>query len=143
MLLEVGVGVEISLHDAATFSAATFVPVEQATHNLRYAAWTTVTGDAWYSMRVISKEYWPPVGGGCSYFSDPEVEELWTKSGAASTLEERNALYAEILQRASDLVAWVPLYDLPEFTVARSYVKGIYFEPAMTIWLLRETWLDK
>ena len=108
-----------------------------------FLGWSTMTGDAWYTIRIIGEAFWPPNGGNRSFYSDPEVERIWEESQTAPSLEARNALYAEMSMIAHEQVGYIPLFDVAEFAVAHSYVHGVGFEPAQTIWPLRDVWLDK
>jgi ABC-type transport system substrate-binding protein len=143
MLLDVGISVELALHDSAGFIFTVTKPVEEADYNMINLTWGTYTGDGEYIMRTFySCEAWAPVYYNRAYYCNDEVEAKINASLEAPTMEDRNAIYADILRIVHDDIPIIQLFDQTAFMATRSDVKGVYFDPALINFPFKYAWLD-
>lgn len=144
MLLEVGISVEIALHDSAGFIFTVTKPPEEAEYDMINLSWGTYTGDGEYIMRnFYSCKAWAPIRYNRAYYCNDEVEALIDASLEAPTMDARNELYAEALQIIHEDAPFLKLFDQVAFMATRSYVKGIYFDPALINFPVKYAWIDK
>ena len=57
-----------------------------------------------------------------------------------ATLEERNAVYAEIIPIVANDAPILLLFDTVDFLAASTKVQGIYHEPAFSNWPAKYAW---
>jgi len=144
MLLDVGISVEIALHDSAGFIFTVTKVPEEAEYDMINLTWGTYTGDGEYIMRnFYSCEAWAPVRYNRAYYCNDEVEALINASLDAPTMKARNEIYAQALQIIHEDAPFLKLFDQVAFLATRSYVKGIYFDPALINFPVKHAWLDK
>ncbi len=145
MLAEVGIGVEVEIIDTASFFAQLNQPIETTPYyDLINATWGTFTGDAEYVLRTYyACTAWAPVYYNYSRYCNEEVDAKINEANAAPTQAERDAIYAEVIQMARDDAPTLMLVDGASTIAARNYVKGLYLDPAQTIWPVKYAWLDK
>jgi peptide/nickel transport system substrate-binding protein len=144
MLLEVGISVEIALHDSAGFIFTVTKPPEEAEYDMINLTWGTYTGDGEYIMRnFYSCEAWAPIRYNRAYYCNEEVEALINASLEAPTMEARNEIYAEALKIIYEDAPFLMLFDQVAFMATRGYVKGVYFDAALINFPVKYAWLDK
>jgi peptide/nickel transport system substrate-binding protein len=144
MLLEVGISVEIALHDSAGFIFTVTKPPEEAEYDMINLTWGTYTGDGEYIMRnFYSCEAWAPIRYNRAYYCNEEVEALINASLEAPTMEARNEIYAEALKTIYEDAPFLMLFDQVAFMATRGYVKGVYFDAALINFPVKYAWLDK
>jgi ABC-type transport system substrate-binding protein len=145
MLAEVGIGVNVEIIDTASFFAQLNQPIETTPYyDLINATWGTFTGDAEYVLRTYyACTAWAPVYYNYSRYCNEEVDAKINEANAAPTQAERDAIYAEVIQMARDDAPTIMLVDGASTIAARNYVKGLYLDPAQTIWPVKNVWLDK
>lgn len=145
MLREVGIQADIDIVDTATFLAEINQPIEDSPHyDMVNLTWGTFTGDAEYVMKTYySCDAWPPRYWDYSHYCSEEVDQYINEADAAPTLEDRNALYAQAIEKfwedAPNLLLFVGLSTV----ATQEYVEGLYLDPAQTIWPAKYAWLDK
>ncbi|MDF1521992.1 MAG: ABC transporter substrate-binding protein [Trueperaceae bacterium] len=141
MLADVGVEVDLQVFESASFVPAVTVPKEESTYNMADLTFEVVTGDAEY---VVSTTYRTdsaaPALYNRAYYGNPEVDALSDLSRQAATLEERNAIYAQIIPIVFQDAPILQLFNSVEFLAASSAVEGIYFEPAFSNWPGKYAW---
>jgi ABC-type transport system substrate-binding protein len=71
------------------------------------------------------------------------VDAWIAEADKAPTLEERNAIYAKVIKQVWDDAIAIYLFQGKATIAARSYVKGLYLDPAQTIWPVKWAWLEK
>jgi peptide/nickel transport system substrate-binding protein len=144
MLQQVGVGVEIIVLDSAAFIAEVTKPVEEATYDLVSLTVGTFTGDAEYIMETFyACDSAAPRYYNRAYFCDEEVDQLIEESSAIPTLEGRNEIYAEVVQRVYEQAPIIMLFDVLETAAMRNNVQGVYFEPAGVNWPAKYAWIQQ
>ena len=144
MLQQVGVGVEIIVLDSAAFIAEVTKPVEEATYDLVSLTVGTFTGDAEYIMETFyACDSAAPRYYNRAYFCDEEVDQLIEESSAIPTLEGRNEIYAEVVQRVFEQAPILMLFDVIETAAMRNNVQGVYLEPAGVNWPAKYAWIQQ
>lgn len=144
MLQEVGVDLEIILLDSAAFIAEVTKPVEEATYDLVSLTVGTYTGDAEYIMETFyACDSAAPRYYNRAYFCDPEIDQLIEESSAIAALEDRNALYSDIVARVYEQAPILMLFDAVATVAMRSEVEGVYFEAAGVNWPAKYAWLNE
>ena len=144
MLQQVGVGVEIIVLDSAAFIAEVTKPVEEATYDLVNLTVGTFTGDAEYIMETFyACDSAAPRYYNRAYFCDEEVDQLIEESSAIPTLEGRNEIYADIVQRVYEQAPILMLFDVIETAAMQNDVQGVYLEPAGVNWPAKYAWIQQ
>ena len=144
MLQQVGVGVEIIVLDSAAFIAEVTKPVEEATYDLVSLTVGTFTGDAEYIMETFyACDSAAPRYYNRAYFCDEDVDALIEESSAIPTLEGRNEIYADVVQRVYEQAPIIMLFDVIETAAMRNTVQGVYFEPAGVNWPAKYAWIQQ
>lgn len=145
MLGEVGIEVNIDIVDTATFLAELNREVDETypVYHLCNLSWGTFTGDARYVMETYySCDAWPPRFWDYSFYCNEDVDQMIDEAHSAATLEERNAIYADIIKQVWDDAATLILFDGVSTVAARGNVKGLYVDPAQTVWPVKYAWLE-
>ena len=144
MLLNVGVKVNVDVADTASFLAELNQPIEDAPHyDMVNLTWGTFTGDAEYVMKsYIACNAWPPTYWDYSHYCNEEVDALIAKGDEVPTVEERNEIYAQILDIVREDAPTLFLFNGLSTIATRSDVNGLYLDPAQTIWPVKYAWLD-
>ena len=141
MLADVGIAVDLQVFESASFVPAVTVPSADSTYNMANLTFGVVTGDAEY---VVSTTYRTdsaaPVLYNRAYYGNPEVDRLSDLSRALATLEERDAIYAQIIPIVFQDAPILQLFNSVEFLAANADVEGIYFEPAFSNWPGKYAW---
>ena len=105
--------------------------------------WGTFTGDAEYVMKsYVACGAWPPTYWDYSHYCNEEVDALIAKGDTVPTVEERNEIYAEILDIIREDAPTLFLFNGLSTIATRSDVNGLYLDPAQTIWPVKYAWLD-
>ena len=144
MLLNVGVKVNVDVADTASFLAELNQPIEDAPHyDMVNLTWGTFTGDAEYVMKsYVACNAWPPTYWDYSHYCNEEVDALIAKGDTVPTVEERNEIYAQILDIIREDAPTLFLFNGLSTIATRSDVNGLYLDPAQTIWPVKYAWLD-
>ncbi len=144
MLQQVGVGVEIIVLDSAAFIAEVTKPVEEATYDLVNLTVGTFTGDAEYIMETFyACDSAAPRYYNRAYYCDEEVDQMIEESSTIPTLEGRNEIYAEVVQRVFDQAPVLMLFDVVETAAMQTDVQGVYLEPAGVNWPAKYAWIQQ
>ena len=146
-LKAVGIQVNIDIVDTATFLAELNKPLTDPGYphyDLCNLSWGTFTGDAEYPLKTYyACDAWPPKYWDYSHYCNEQVDAWIAEADKAPTLEERNAIYAKVIKQVWDDAIAIYLFQGKATTTARSYVKGLYLDPAQTIWPVKWAWLEK
>lgn len=144
-LSDVGVNVKIEIVDTATFLSELNQPIENAPYyDMVNLSWGTFTGDGEYSIRhamlcdAKPGNYW-----NYPSYCNPEVDELYAQGNLAATLEERNEIYADLLDIVWDDAISIYLFDGLSTIVSRENVRGLYADSAQTIFPFKWAWLSE
>lgn len=145
MLKEVGVQVEVEIVDTAVFLAQLNVPIDQTPpYDIVNLTWGTFTGDAEYVLKTYYRcDAWPPKYYDYSHYCNEEVDKLIEAGSNAPNREARDKLYAEVIKMARDDAPTIMLVDGLTTIAIRNAVKGIYLDPAQTIFPVKFVWLDQ
>jgi ABC-type transport system substrate-binding protein len=145
MLSEVGIEIEVEIVDTASFLAQLNQPVENIPYyDIVNLTWGTFTGDAEYVLRTYYRcDAWPPVYYNYSLYCNEEVDRLIDQANMAPSREERDEIYAEVIKLVRDDAPTILLLDGLSTVAVRNTVKGIYLDPAQTIWPVKYVWLEQ
>lgn len=145
MLKEVGVEIEVEIVDTASFLAQLNQPIENTPpYDIVNLTWGTFTGDAEYVLKTYYRcDAWPPVYYDYSHYCNEEVDKLIDEANLAPNREERDKIYAEVIKMVRDDAPTIMLVDGLSTIAVRNYVKGIYLDPAQTIFPVKYAWLDQ
>ena len=131
MLREVGVEMNLNILESAAFVPAVTVPKEESQYNTVNLTVGTFTGDAEYTMLTFyACDSAAPRYFNRAYYCDAETDALIQESLAASTIEERNAIYEQVVKRVFDQAPIIQLFDGIESLAMANTVQGVYFEGA-------------
>ena len=146
-LKEIGIQVDIDIVDTATFLAELNRPLTDPGYpyyDLLNLSWGTFTGDAEYPLKTYyACDAWPPKYWDYSHYCNEQVDAWIAEADKAPTLEERNKIYEKVIKQVWDDAPQIILFDGLATATARSYVKGLYLDPAQTIWPVKWVWLEK
>lgn len=83
-------------------------------------------------------------GGGKNYmgYSNPEVDKLLEQGRAESEQAKRKTIYDQAQELIAADAPMAFLYNMKQTDAVRNTVKGFYHLPTMTLFALRQTWLD-
>lgn len=141
MLADIGVRVNLEVFESASFVPAVTVPQEESQYDMANLTFGTVTGDGEY---VVSTTYRcdsaAPRLYNRAYFCDPEVDALSDLSRQSATLEERNAIYEDIVTMVFEQAPILQLFNQVQFVPVNADVQGVYFEPAFSNWPAKYAW---
>lgn len=144
MLIEAGITVEINVLDSAAFLSAVTKPPEEAIYDMVNLSVGIYTGDAEYIMETFyAYDSAAPTYYNRAYFCNEEVDALIEESMAAPNLADRNAIYADIIQRVRDQAPILQMFDVVQLIGMSSKVEGIYFEPAGNNWPGKYAWIKE
>ena len=144
MLLNIGVKVNVDVADTASFLAELNQDIADAPHyDMVNLTWGTFTGDAEYVMKTyISCDAWPPTYWDYSHYCNEEVDALIAKGDEVPTIEERNEIYAEILDIIREDAPTLFLFNGLSTIATRDNVYGLYLDPAQTVWPVKYAWIQ-
>lgn len=144
MLADVGIKVDMVVLESASYVSAVTVEPEEADYHMANLSVGIVTGDAEYIMSTFyhSSSFSPRLYNR-AYYSNPEVDRLIEESRLLGDLEERNALYAEIIPLVFNDAPILQLFDEIEFLATNARVHDIYFEPTFNNWPAKYAWLEQ
>lgn len=145
MLKEVGIEIEVEIVDSASFLAQLNQDYAKTPYyDLVNLTWGTFMGDAEYVLKTYYRcDAWPPVYYAYSRYCNPEVDKLIDAANAAPNREARDKIYAQVMKMARDDAPTIMLVDGLSTISARNYVKGLYLDPAQTIFPVKYVWLDQ
>ena len=142
-LADVGVKTKVDIVDTASFLAELNKPIEEAPYyDMVNLSWGTFTGDAEYSVHYamlcssMPGTYW-----NYPSYCNPEVDELYAKGNEATTLEERNLIYQDLLDIVWDDAISIYLFDGVSTVASAANIKGLYPDPAQTIFPFKYAWI--
>jgi ABC-type transport system substrate-binding protein len=146
LLADIGVKVDIDIVDTATFLAELNQPLDNPgypEYDILNLSWGTFTGDAEYVLKTYySCDAWPPTYWDYSHYCNEEVDAMIAEADTVPTLEERNAIYADILKIVFDEAPTIILFDGMATVASGSNVMGLYVDPAQTVWPVKYVWLE-
>jgi ABC-type transport system substrate-binding protein len=141
MLADVGVEVDLQLFESASFVPNVTVVKEEAKYDMANLTVGTITGDAEYIVSTFYRsDSAAPRLYNRAYYANPEVDRLSDLTRTMNSVEERNAVYADILRIVFEDAPILQLFDAVEFLAASNAVEGLYFEPTFSNWPVKYGW---
>lgn len=95
-----------------------------------------VVTDRWFEDQWYSGNWDRPAGGNyptCSFFKDPEVDELIMKVKVTVDKEERARMFKELQHMIMEKLPEVPLYVMPNILGFNDRVKGYKYRGLITV----------
>ena len=140
---KLGIKVELTVLESATFSASLSLGPKDAKYDLALLAWTIPTADPDEPMMYMTHtKAWKPAGANRMFFSNPETDRLAELAHAEGDEPKRKEYVrqwmAELLKQAP--VIYLPTANLTE--AVRSYVHGGQYLPSGTD-VGTFAWVDK
>ena len=140
---KLGIKVELTVLESATFSASLSLGPKDAKYDLALLAWTIPTADPDEPMMYMTHtKAWKPAGANRMFFSNPETDRLAELAHAEGDEPKRKEYVrqwmAELLKQAP--VIYLPTANLTE--AVRSYVHGGQYLPSGT-YVGTFAWVDK
>ncbi|WP_342361802.1 ABC transporter substrate-binding protein [Terrarubrum flagellatum] len=130
-LEKIGVKVELTVLESATFSAALSVGPKDAKYDLAILSWTVPTADPDEPMMYMTHtKAWKPAGANRMFFSNPETDRLAEEAHVESDPVKRAAIVKQWMAALLKLapVIYLPTVNLTDAT--RTYVHGGVYYPA-------------
>jgi glutathione transport system substrate-binding protein len=147
LLADIGIKVDIDIVDTASFLAELNQPLDNPgypEYDILNLSWGTFTGDAEYVLKTYySCDAWPPTYWDYSHYCNEDVDAMIAEADTVPTLEERNAIYADVIRTVFDEAPTIVLFDGLSTVASRSNVKGLYLDPAQTVWPVKYVWLEQ
>jgi ABC-type transport system substrate-binding protein len=130
-LEKLGVKIELTVLESATFSAALSVGPKDAKYDLAVLSWTVPTADPDEPMMYMTHtKAWKPAGANRMFFSDPETDRL----AEAAHVETDPTKRAELVRQwMVELLKLAPVIYLPTLNLTdatRTYVHGGLYLPS-------------
>ena len=143
ILDKLGIKVELTVLESATFSASLSLGPKDAKYDLALLAWTIPTADPDEPMMYMTHtKAWKPAGANRMFFSNPETDRLAELAHAEGDEPKRKEYVrqwmAELLKQAP--VIYLPTANLTE--AVRTYVHGGQYLPSGT-YVGTFAWVDK
>ena len=130
-LEKIGIKVELTVLESATFSASLSLGPKDAKYDLAVLSWTVPTADPDEPMMYMTHtKAWKPAGANRMFFSNPETDRLAELAHVESDPAKR-ANY--VRQWMAELLKLAPVIYLPTLNLidaSRSYVHGGNYLPA-------------
>jgi peptide/nickel transport system substrate-binding protein len=142
-LEKIGIKVELTVLESATFSASLSLGPQEAKYDLALLGWTIPTADPDEPMMYMTHtKAWKPAGANRMFFSNPETDRL-AELAHAEPDQKKRAEYvrlwmAELLKQAP--VIYLPTINLTE--AIRTYVHGGEYLPSGT-YVGTSAWIDQ
>ena len=127
----VGVNAEIETLEWSAYLELTQQPAEENTVPMAMMGWGTVTGDADYGLFALfhTSEHVPD-GSNRSFYSNPEVDSLLEQGRSNQDPDEREEIYAQILEIIHEEAPWLFLHSETQLVVANDAVQGLIIHPS-------------
>ncbi|MDF2811307.1 MAG: peptide transporter substrate-binding protein, partial [Microvirga sp.] len=140
---KLGIKVELTVLESATFSASLSLGPKEAKYDLALLGWTIPTADPDEPMMYMTHtKAWKPAGANRMFFSNPETDRLADLAHAEGDETKRKEYVrqwmAELLKQAP--IIYLPTSNLTE--AVRTYVRGGRYLPAGT-YVGTFAWIDK
>ncbi|MET0744208.1 MAG: ABC transporter substrate-binding protein [Microvirga sp.] len=142
-LEKLGIKIELTVLESATFSASLSLGPQEAKYDLALLAWTIPTADPDEPMMYMTHtKAWKPAGANRMFFSNPETDRLAELAHAEPDTRKRaetvRLWMAELLKQAP--VIYLPTVNLTE--AYRTYVHDAKYLPSGT-YDATVAWIDK
>lgn len=129
-LAEVGVQVDLQTADWGQYVQTLLRPLEQNDMQAAMLGWSYMTADADHGLflSLHSSNFAP--GFNIGFYSNAELDQLLEQARTAGTSAQREALYADIMQRVWTDAPWLFLHSEQQITAVRKGVTGLVIHPA-------------
>ncbi|MFP4484430.1 MAG: glutathione ABC transporter substrate-binding protein [Spirochaetota bacterium] len=129
-LSEVGIDVTLETREWSSYLDFTSQPPEEAEYDSFMLGWGTVTLDSDYGLyALLHSRQWNPDGNNRGFYENEEVDELLDEARVATSLSEREELYAEAIELIWNDAPWIFLYNEGQINANRTYVEGLIHHP--------------
>jgi glutathione transport system substrate-binding protein len=144
-LAAVGVTVKVEPLEAGVLTAKIFNvrKPEDATIVMRYAAWSSSTGDAdWGTRPILYTKAFPPVLSNDAWYSNPETDAAIEDGLSTVDPTKRAAAYAKAQAQAWNDVPWVYLGVEHNLAAYSKKLHGAFMRPDQQFHLTEDASLD-
>ena len=139
---EIGIRVDLQVPEYAVVFSALRTP--NLNFHLMLSAWGNLTGDGDFSLFPnFQSEQVPPRGWNTSRYLNPAFNKVVTEARVSLNPAERRQLYAQAQDMLARDVPVIPVYDMDNIAVMRSYVKGFVPHPVEYDLRVASVWLQK
>jgi ABC-type transport system substrate-binding protein len=129
-LKDVGVNVDLTKYEAATYWDFFKKGPAEATHDLLMLGWAPSTADPDWGMRpMFHSSMKAPVNWNSSFYGTPEVDRLLELGMTASTPEERLAAYEDVQKIVMEDAPWIFLAAYNVTGAWKKEIKNIWVQP--------------
>ncbi|HLQ84640.1 MAG TPA: ABC transporter substrate-binding protein [Salinisphaeraceae bacterium] len=126
-LRKVDVDVKVETMDWASYIS--LIGSTENTLNSYMLGWAPPAMDAPTQLLMLTEEGWPPKGLNGTFYSDPEVEELFAKARRELDAAKRDEMYCEIQKKLWDDAPWLWLWSQNLILAYNSDIEGISYQP--------------
>ncbi len=138
----VGIEVELISMEWGSYLDFTLRPVDRSETDIYMLGWSTVTGDADYTLySLFHGTQWAPAGSNRSFYKNETVDDLLTAARTTPAPELREQYYAQAIELIWDEAPWLFLLNPDHRYGARTNVRGLVFHPNFTV-QAHLAWLD-
>lgn len=126
-LRQIGVKVKVKTMDWASYIS--MVNSTKNPLNSYMLGWAPPAMDAPTQLSMLTKGGWPPKGLNGTFYSDPEVESLFSKARQELDADKRNKLYCKIQKKLWNDAPWLFLWSQNLILAYNSDIAGITYQP--------------
>lgn len=130
-LAEVGITVNVEVHDWASYLSELRVPLDEGNEVEMYLlGWECYTCEAGYTLGALFTERtMPPNGWNIMFYTNPEVEDLVEQIRQTMDADARLDLIHQALEIVSADAPWIPLYTHTMISGQAENLEGVYILP--------------
>ena len=132
-LKQVGIDLDVRSYEFATM----YADVLKGNFQLFTLQWVGVS-DPDMLRRVFHSKQMPPNGFNRGYYENPEVDRLIDAAMAASTDEQRRALYVQAQRIIAEDAPYISLWYKTNVAVSRTQIEGVKLTPSADFMFLRD-----
>ncbi len=141
-LAAVGVQAEIEVLEWAAYLDEIDKPPEEAQYNLAFIGFSPSTNDAdWMLYTHYHCDSMAPASNNSTFTCDPELDELLDAGRFTVDPEERQAIYAQVLDKIVSEARDIYLFEEAQITGVGDNVHGLVYLP-VELFHLEEVWTD-
>ena len=139
---ELGIRIDLQTPEYAVVFSALRAPTLNV--HLMMSAWGNITGDADHTIVTIGEsDQVPPRGWNAFRYLNPEYDKLAKAARVSLDQAERKKIYAQAQELLARDLPFLPIYNMRNIAVMRSYVKGFVPHPVEYDLRVGSVWLQK
>jgi len=139
---ELGIRVDLQTPEYAVAFAALRSPTLNL--ELMLSAWGNITGDADHTIVTIGRsDQVPPAGWNTFRYGNPAYDKAANAARVSVDQGERKTLYRQAQEMLARDLPYLPVYNMNNVAVMRSYVKGFVPHPVEYVLRVGSVWLQK